>query len=282
MSRAEDRLYVCGWQGVKKLPQKCWYDLIVRGLASVTDVKKFSFQENGDIGWSGEGLRYVGKQLVPANHDGRGLDESKHHVELLPWMLEYPEVETSSSNPLVPSRATEDQSVVGSPLDIDGKTRFQRGKLIHRLLEILPTLPKQRQRVSCRRFLKRSIHGLDGKQCAQIESEVFSILTDPQLKFLFVGETSAEVPIVGTLHGSEGLQSVAGQVDRLVISKHEILIVDYKSNQSPPKSLSDVPELYLRQMATYRAVLSKIWQDRPVRCALLWTDGPYLMYLDDG
>ena len=67
-----------------------------------------------------------------------------------------------------------------------------------------------------------------------------------------------------------------------MISKHEILIVDYKSNQSPPKSLSDVPELYLRQMATYRAVLSKIWHDSPVRCALLWTDGPHLMYLDDG
>ena len=39
---------------------------------------------------------------------------------------------------------------------------------------------------------------------------------------------------------------------------------------------------YLAQLAAYRAVLRRIYPDRPVRCALLWTDGPRLMPLDDG
>jgi ATP-dependent helicase/nuclease subunit A len=30
-------------------------------------------------------------------------------------------------------------------------------------------------------------------------------------------------------------------------------------------------------MRTYRDVLAKIWPDRLIRCALLWTDGPSLM-----
>ena len=34
-------------------------------------------------------------------------------------------------------------------------------------------------------------------------------------------------------------------------------------------------------MAAYQALLEAIWPERPVRCALLWTEGPRLMALDD-
>jgi ATP-dependent helicase/nuclease subunit A len=38
-----------------------------------------------------------------------------------------------------------------------------------------------------------------------------------------------------------------------------------------------VPAIYLRQLATYQAALARIYPDRPVACALLWTEGPRLM-----
>ena len=34
---------------------------------------------------------------------------------------------------------------------------------------------------------------------------------------------------------------------------------------------------HLQQLATYRAALARIYPDRPVECAFLWTDGPVLM-----
>jgi len=43
-----------------------------------------------------------------------------------------------------------------------------------------------------------------------------------------------------------------------------------------------VPAVYLRQMATYKALLQAIYPGREVRAALLWTDGPRLMELDPG
>jgi ATP-dependent helicase/nuclease subunit A len=30
-------------------------------------------------------------------------------------------------------------------------------------------------------------------------------------------------------------------------------------------------------MAAYRAVLAQTWPNRPIRCLLVWTDGPKLM-----
>jgi ATP-dependent helicase/nuclease subunit A len=37
------------------------------------------------------------------------------------------------------------------------------------------------------------------------------------------------------------------------------------------------PPAYLRQLALYRAVLRRIYPDRSIRAALVWTDVPDLM-----
>jgi ATP-dependent helicase/nuclease subunit A len=65
----------------------------------------------------------------------------------------------------------------------------------------------------------------------------------------------------------------------LVVTDHEVLIVDYKTNRPPPTQVEDVPRAYLAQMAAYRALLQGLHPNKPVRCALLWTDAPRLMEL---
>src|SRR5205807_10459584 len=70
---------------------------------------------------------------------------------------------------------------------------------------------------------------------------------------------------------------VSGQIDRLVITPAEILIVDYKTNPAPPHTLAEAPVAYVRQLALYRAVLAKLYPQRPIRAALLWTETPELM-----
>ena len=74
---------------------------------------------------------------------------------------------------------------------------------------------------------------------------------------------------------------LSGQIDRLAISEDAVLVIDYKTNRRPPETPVDAPEAYLRQMASYRAGLKSIFRDRKIRCALVWTEGPTLMPLDD-
>jgi ATP-dependent helicase/nuclease subunit A len=85
--------------------------------------------------------------------------------------------------------------------------------------------------------------------------------------------------VTGEIAGDHGTMVLSGQIDRLVVTAAEVLVLDYKTNRPPPATESDVAEIYLRQMAAYRAVLRRIYPDRPVTCALLWTDGPRLMPL---
>jgi len=42
-----------------------------------------------------------------------------------------------------------------------------------------------------------------------------------------------------------------------------------------------VPPAYVRQLALYRALLRKLYPDRPVRAALVWTEVPDLMELSE-
>jgi ATP-dependent helicase/nuclease subunit A len=70
---------------------------------------------------------------------------------------------------------------------------------------------------------------------------------------------------------------LAGQLDRIVVSDHEVLIIDFKTNRPPPVEIERVPEAYVLQLAAYRLALARIFPARDIRAALLWTDGPRLM-----
>ena len=70
---------------------------------------------------------------------------------------------------------------------------------------------------------------------------------------------------------------MSGQIDRLVVTPAEVLIVDYKTNHAPPRTMAEAPLAYIRQLALYRAVLAKLYPQLPVRAALLWTETPEMM-----
>jgi ATP-dependent helicase/nuclease subunit A len=58
----------------------------------------------------------------------------------------------------------------------------------------------------------------------------------------------------------------------LVVGPDEVLIVDFKTNQAAPRSAAEAPATYVRQLALYRAVLSRLYPQKPIRTVLLWTE----------
>jgi ATP-dependent helicase/nuclease subunit A len=95
---------------------------------------------------------------------------------------------------------------------------------------------------------------------------------------VFATGSRAEVSIVGRLpRPGRPPALVSGQIDRLVVTAAEVLIVDFKTNLAPPEAAADAPAAYVRQLALYRAVLRQLYPTRIVRAALLWTEAPELM-----
>ena len=270
MTRAEDRLYVCGWSVRRQGGPKNWYDMVavgLQGLATVVAIPGFDLP----------GLRYETPQTarVAASRD----TEAAAEVDRLPgWARLAPRAEPTPPRPLAPSRPEDPEPPVRSPLATDDGLRFRRGRLVHRLLQSLPELPPPARAEAGRRWLGRPGQGVTPEQAEVLLQETLAILDDPALAPLFGPESRPEVPVTGRV----GPHVVSGQVDRLVALSDRVLVIDYKTNRPAPAAPEEVAALYLRQMAAYRAVLRLVYPGRAVDCHLLWTEAPRLMALPEG
>jgi ATP-dependent helicase/nuclease subunit A len=282
LTRAEDRLLVCGWQPARVQPDACWYNLVQRGFSRLAAAAA-PFAVVADP-WDGA-------HLVDAEPQRRDPDTPERHgpptlAQPMPaWAArrDPPPAEAAPPVPLAPSHPADANlgSVphAASPLAERDATglRFRRGRLVHALLQHLPALPQTERAAAARRYLARPGHDLAPGEAEIIAREVLSVLAHPGLAPLFGPEGRAEVPLTGVIGG----RVVGGLVDRLAVLPDRVLIADYKANRAPPASLAATPVLYLRQMAAYRDVLRAIYPDRRVICALVWTAGAQVVTLPD-
>ena len=213
-------------------------------------------------------------QETPPERPDERSGPSVEDIPLPPWVGRPAPREAPSAAPLTPSRPDGEEPAVRSPLDTqEGAAR--RGILVHRLLESLPDLAPGERAAATRRFLAQPALAIDEDEAAEISAQTLGILDDPAFAALFGPGSRAEVSVGGRI----GDRMVSGRIDRLCVTEDEVLVVDYKTNRKPPADETGVPTLYVRQMATYRALLAEIYPGRTVRCALLWTDAPRLMPL---
>ena len=277
MTRAEDRLIVCGHETKRTPPDNCWYELIRRGLAEVAEPVEFDLPASGEEAWSGPGLRLATSQSAARPDKAEADMAAEAVVEPLPsWALEAAPDEPIPPRPLAPSRPERQEPSPMSPLGTDDGAALRRGIVVHRLLQSLPDVDPARRADAASRYLARPVHDLSPDEQASIAAETMAIVNSAEFAPLFGPESRAEVPVVGRI--SETV--ISGRIDRIALTDDEVLIVDYKSHRIPPDRIEDVPSIYLEQLAAYRAVLTAIYPNREIRCALLWTALPRLMAID--
>ncbi len=268
MSRAEDRLYICGFDGKKARHPDCWYDLVAEPIKAMAREIELPF---GETGWRVQPADATAVETEPPQ------SATTSPTPPPAWIAKPAPAEPRPPKPLAPSRPDSAEPATLSPLGGDAGRRFRRGLLIHRLLETLPDLPPERRIEAARRWLANPVHGLDPSEQARTADEVLAVLEDPATAGLFGPNSRAEVPVTGQI----GERVISGQIDRLAIGDRAILVADYKTHRPPPSDVADVPQVYLAQMAAYRAILAGIYPDRSIACMLIWTDGPHVMPLPD-
>jgi len=285
LTRAEDRLLVCGWQRRRPTkrdwPEGCWYDLVAKGFdglgAAEEPFEPASLGAPPDCAFARPTKRrHECRQAVDPKPDGR--DAPAPVAADLPGWASRPAPVEAGVEDLAPSAIpAEDETPAAAPhgrLDPTGQ-RFRRGRLVHALLQHLPDRAPAEREAAARAFLARPGHGLDPREGAATLREVMELLAHPDLAAALGPGSLAEAPLAGRI----GERVVNGQVDRLLIAPDRVLVLDYKTNRPPPTRIEEVPALYLRQMAAYRAVLRLAYPGRAVDCALVWTYGARFMPL---
>ena len=107
-----------------------------------------------------------------------------------------------------------------------------------------------------------------------IPSELIRLIENKRIKALFGSDSLPEIPVIGTTKDGK---VISGQIDRLVVTENEVLIIDYKTNRYPPTQEKDIPKAYIEQMNAYKDLLKNIFNDKTVKCFLLWTTTLTLM-----
>src|SRR5262249_11273957 len=150
-----------------------------------------------------------------------------------------------------------------------------RGRIVHRLMQSLPDIPPAGRKAAIEHYLKNAAADFAPDEQAEMARHVLTILNDLVFADLFAPGSRAEVPIVGRLVREVAPPlGVAGQVDRLAVTRDSVLIADYKTDRSPPRRLAEVPDRYTGQLALYRAVLGHVYPGTTIRAALIFTEGP--------
>jgi ATP-dependent helicase/nuclease subunit A len=272
MTRAADRLIVCGADGRTKRPERCWYDL-VRGpldafLVAEDDggekVLRFRKPPAG-------ALAATAPATVP---------EKIARREFPAWLRQPAAAEAPRPAPLPPSSAFDEEILLSAPSTgsaADRQKALERGRLVHRLMQSLPDIPPERREDAAKRYLANADADFVPAERAAMAKQVLAILDDKTFAEIFAPGSRAEVPIVGRIaRAGRGPIPVAGQVDRLAVTGDTVLIADYKTDRIVPDRLDAVAP-YVTQLGLYRAVLARVFPGKTVRAALLFTDGPKLM-----
>lgn len=265
LTRAEDRLYIGGASGRGSGLPDSWYHYVRRGFERLDGEKVL---EDGT-------LRFEEMQSEPPDRLPKAAPETMGPAPAMPgWLSRPAPAEPSPARPLAPSRPSLEGPAARSPLESGGEQGFIRGTLTHRLLQFLPDLALERREGLGRAYLQTYGAIFAETVREEILAETLSVLNNPDFAALFAPGSQAEVAVSG--FAPDGTL-ISGQIDRLVVSAAEILIADYKTGRRPPADPRDIPPAYLAQMRAYAGVIRAIYPGRPVRCALVWTDGAVLM-----
>jgi ATP-dependent helicase/nuclease subunit A len=285
MTRAEDRLVICGYRGARD-GGETWTKLVSDALAEKCE----------PIDHPVEGVvarRY--RKTVP----GEIAIEEKEAAaatgsDPLPQSYRLPmKREPGLPRPLSPSGASvlieaddEVPASLGSPVlasdDSAPGFTIRRGTVIHALLQRLPDLSIEERRPAAERYMAHAAADWPQSERERALASVFSVLEDPRFAGVFGEGSRAEVEIMGTLRLDGREHAVSGKIDRLAIDKARVTIVDYKTNRPPPHDLAQVPDQYIAQLALYRALLGPLYPGRRIEAALLFTEGPHLLPIPEG
>ncbi len=140
-----------------------------------------------------------------------------------------------------------------------------KGRLIHKILEIIGKnhleeknwlLELVKKIIDREEFLKPN-------EKNQILDQISNFMASNQFNELFFGKINCEVEISGEVEN----QKIIARIDLLIERENEILIVDYKSDQTLPEKPA---QQYLNQLKTYKNLLKNLYPKHQIRTAIFW------------
>jgi ATP-dependent helicase/nuclease subunit A len=272
MTRAEDELYITGALTKTGKLEGTWYEAIETALGPEGDAIP-------DPNGGPDGLIYP--RLRPASPPVKGVVLPPRSAIVprdqlpLPAPAIVPVISPSSA--FDPANADRPyQTAAEAAIDADLARR--EGKALHALLQHLGRLPRANWQQAVDKAMPVLLPGAPDHYEA-LGRRALAILENPAFAELFGPSSRAEVPFLANALRHGVPVRLAGRIDRILVAKDRVLVVDYKSDANPPRIAEEVPAPYVTQVGLYALVAGQLFPGLVVDAAILWTTLESLMIL---
>ena len=281
MTRAEDRLYICGYRGKIKPAENCWYEVVRRALSG--RLQDVPHPVTGEVihRWQLAGT-FEHRDPVPCNEQ-----KKEEEASTLPdWARNTASPPAPAPAWLQPSKAADSEdgrdgldgsTMIGSRALTHGWEPRRRGTLCHALIEHLPDLPVAARKRSGLAYLAKAAPDMPLEARVDLFEEVDALLHNPDFAPLFGPDSQAEISLVGQIEVNGESRSVSGQIDRLVVREDAVIIADFKTNRRIPDHCSAIPMPYQIQMALYAQLLAPLYRGKKILTLLIYTAEPSIL-----
>ena len=169
MTRAIERLIVCGVDGVNKRPEGCWYDL-ARGALEGQCVAEPADDGSGDV------LRYR-KVPYAAAADTAATETAGDAIALPGWLKEKFAAPLRLRASIKPSGFVDDPTTAGVLRPREARRRaILRGNIVHRLMQSLPDIPPDRRTAAAHQYITRQKTDFTESECDTIVEQTLAVL----------------------------------------------------------------------------------------------------------
>jgi ATP-dependent helicase/nuclease subunit A len=249
LTRAEDHLIICGYQGTNQIPEKCWYNLA-----------KNSMQELGNL--NDNGVWMYGNEL---SLEASSFGQSNHEAPEPSWhTTSWKRGDLVTLKYAPPIKLARPLNSLAMSISTNNATEY--GLVFHKILEdalgsknltdthpLIETLPAQsKQRIS---------------------SSLQKLMANKEFTELLKYDLKTELSF-GYKAGSE---MKIGRVDLVVMRENQVIIIDYKSDRKPAKDIQSIPESYVTQLAFYLEAFKEIYPNKTIKCKILWLENGNIM-----
>jgi ATP-dependent helicase/nuclease subunit A len=284
MTRARDRLVICGFHGVRTPKNPHWHEMVLRQLQPDAETVA---GENGEVAewiWRSAKIapRTESAASAPEAWDAATQPSSRAAPQEIQsgqpeWLRRDAAREKLPARPLRPSTVFEAAAMAASPAGPDARGAafppgdgfaLKWGTIVHFLLQEMPSIDADRRSETARAWLERRCPHWREDQRAEALRQAQGVLDMDALAPLFGPGSRAEVDVAGHVDLPAGRALVTGKIDRLAITADSVSIADFKTGR---RGEAEIPRAYLLQLALYSRLLSGIYPGRDVRAFLVWT-----------
>ncbi|MBX9696971.1 MAG: PD-(D/E)XK nuclease family protein, partial [Alphaproteobacteria bacterium] len=268
LTRATTELYITGWKSARTSTDGSWYSYLEQTMRALhtssdhVDAKKMGLSEESDLTYH-------------VIHEGVSKNANLSSELILP-APSHPLPKWVGGPPFIGKETPRDFKEISPPQESSPDTyAMRRGTFIHKLLEELPRLSKDRHQAAAMHYLK-SIPGAKmlESEAGALLNQVQTIITHLDFADLFGSNSYAEVMLY------DAALDKTVRIDRLVVCSHEVLIIEYKTGVVPTEG-ADIQEQYRVQVQGYKAYVERLYPKHRVRGFILAVDNLRLLEVED-